>query len=92
MVKSARLIISAPSDEDDNDGAGDLSPGAEPRVVHVGLDSHGKRLDIAVNAIAPEFSRSYLQQLIEAGDVALNGQVIQRCAARVKAEIGRAHV
>ncbi|HSW17364.1 MAG TPA: RluA family pseudouridine synthase [Ramlibacter sp.] len=46
---------------------------------------HNERLDRALASLAPEFSRSYLQQLIEAGAVRVNGRPALRCAGKVKA-------
>ena len=47
----------------------DASPGLEVRTSPVGIESHGQRLDKALVAMVPEFSRSYLQRLIEGGHV-----------------------
>jgi len=58
---------------------------AEWRTVTVNVAQHGERLDRALVEMAPEFSRSYLQQLIEAGVVSLNGQTARKPSARVKA-------
>ncbi|MDD5030598.1 MAG: RluA family pseudouridine synthase [Rhodoferax sp.] len=46
---------------------------------------HGLRLDRAVALLVPEFSRNYLQQIIESGGVTLNGRVVAKPAIRVKA-------
>ena len=45
----------------------------ERRGAAVGAALHGERLDKAVVALAPEFSRNHLQTLIEAGHVRLDG-------------------
>jgi 23S rRNA pseudouridine1911/1915/1917 synthase len=63
----------------------DAGPDAESRPFVLAASEHGARLDRALAALAPEFSRSYLQQLIEAGAVTLNGVVVVRCAHKVKA-------
>ncbi|MGE0331294.1 MAG: RluA family pseudouridine synthase [Ramlibacter sp.] len=55
------------------------------RPLVIGAALHGQRLDHALVALAPEFSRSYLQQLIKAGAVTLNGKPAGKPAARVKA-------
>jgi 23S rRNA pseudouridine1911/1915/1917 synthase len=47
--------------------------------------AHGERLDRALAQLVPEFSRSYLQQLLEAGAVRLRGAVATKAAQRVKA-------
>ncbi|MFT3717425.1 MAG: RluA family pseudouridine synthase [Pseudorhodoferax sp.] len=56
----------------------------EWRAVAVGADWHGQRLDRALAALVPEFSRSYLQQLIDGGAVHLNGAAARKSAARVR--------
>ena len=56
----------------------------ELRQVRVPAGSHGFRLDLALAGIVPEFSRSYLQQLIEAAAVRLNGATVTKTSAKVK--------
>ncbi|HWP12442.1 MAG TPA: RluA family pseudouridine synthase, partial [Ramlibacter sp.] len=63
----------------------DAGPDAESRPFAVASAQHGERLDRALAVLVPEFSRSYLQQLIEAGAVSLNGKAATRCAHKVKA-------
>jgi 23S rRNA pseudouridine1911/1915/1917 synthase len=53
--------------------------------VTVPAESHGSRLDRALAGIVPEFSRNYLQQLIEAGVVRLGGLVVTKTSTKVKA-------
>ena len=62
-------------------------PGAETesRVLTFSPRQHGLRLDQALVELVPEFSRSYLQQLIEGGAVTLHGVVPRKPATRVKA-------
>ena len=67
------------------DDAADAGPEAELRPFVIDASQHGERLDRALTLLAPEFSRSYLQQLIEAGAVALNGKAANRSSAKVKA-------
>jgi 23S rRNA pseudouridine1911/1915/1917 synthase len=57
----------APDAEVDDDAV-------EVRERRVDAALHGLRLDKALVALAPEFSRSHLQGLIERGHVALDGQ------------------
>ncbi|MDR2128988.1 MAG: RluA family pseudouridine synthase [Burkholderiaceae bacterium] len=59
--------------------------GAESRALLVPAGWHGQRLDRALAALVPELSRSYLQQLIEGGQLALNGARASKPALRVKA-------
>ena len=57
----------------------------ELRHVSVPVESHGSRLDKALADLVPEFSRSYLQQLIEAGGVLVKGLTTLKTSAKVKA-------
>lgn len=57
----------------------------EMRHVSVPVEAHGSRLDKALAAVVPEFSRSYLQQLIEAGGVQINGLHVLKTSSKVKA-------
>ena len=83
------LIISTsplPADtEDDPCEASDAGITVEWRETSVPAESHGDRLDRALAQIVPEFSRSYLQQLITAGAVQLNDQLLTKSSSRVKA-------
>lgn len=63
----------------------DAGPDAEFRPFAIDARQHGERLDRALAALVPEFSRSYLQQLIEAGAVSLNGAAAMRSSQKVKA-------
>ncbi len=63
----------------------DPAPEAELRVFAVAAAQHGERLDRALAAHVPEFSRSYLQQLVAGGAVRLNGVAALRPAQKVKA-------
>ena len=65
--------------------AADAGPDAELRPFRIAAAHHGDRLDRALVAFAPEFSRSYLQQLIEAGAVSVNGAGAARASQKVKA-------
>jgi len=57
----------------------------ELRQVRVPVEGHGSRLDKALSSLVPEFSRSYLQQLIEAGGVQVKGVQCVKVSAKVKA-------
>jgi len=59
----------------------------EWREQVVDAAGHGRRLDHLLVAMAPEFSRSHLQGLIEAGHVQLDG-VLQQSASR-KLRVGQ---
>ncbi len=58
---------------------------AECREAIADASLHGARLDKAVVAMAPEFSRTHLQGLIEQGHVSVDGQVATSASRRVRA-------
>jgi 23S rRNA pseudouridine1911/1915/1917 synthase len=62
-----------------------LGSEAEIREFLVLPALHGDRLDRALAELVPEFSRSYLQQLIEAGAVRLGGKAVTKAAHKVRA-------
>ena len=53
-------------------------------VVPVGLVTQLEAVRVALALGVAEFSRSYLQQRIEAGDVLLDGRQVLKAAARVR--------
>jgi 23S rRNA pseudouridine1911/1915/1917 synthase len=57
----------------------------EWRKLSVSAEQHGARLDKALVEAAPEFSRNYLQQLIEADRVTVNSQLARKVSHKVKA-------
>jgi len=57
----------------------------ELRAIAMGVAQHGERLDRALAETVPEFSRSYLQQLLAHGAVRLNDQPVSKAAHRIKA-------
>jgi 23S rRNA pseudouridine1911/1915/1917 synthase len=57
----------------------------ERRIATVVASLHGERLDKAVVALAPEFSRSHLQTLIEAGHVQLDAAPARVASRKVRA-------
>ena len=85
-MKQGATIIGA---DLDNAAAADDEPDAEAaselRQLAVPGELHLKRLDQALAELVPEFSRSYLQQLVNGGAVALDGHRASRPAHRVKA-------
>ena len=83
------MIISTPHSEDvweDLGEAGLSAPefDAEERQLTVPPAGHGQRLDRVLTQGVGEFSRSYLQQAIEAGDVRVQGQVVTKVATKVR--------
>jgi 23S rRNA pseudouridine1911/1915/1917 synthase len=91
--KLSKLIISSPLDADASDDISEEiafdSPASaslvEVRQLQVGQEFHGQRLDRMLAAMVPEFSRSYLQQLLEDGAVTRPGQAHIKSSMKVKA-------
>ena len=84
-MKNSKPIISTGLDGDEFEDRADTGPELELRALLMGAPQHGLRLDLALVELVPEFSRSYLQQLIDCGAVALNGLAVRKASARVKA-------
>jgi 23S rRNA pseudouridine1911/1915/1917 synthase len=85
--KKAASIETRPlPDEADPAEAAD-APGLEPEVRTRIVDAawHGQRLDKALVGLAPEFSRSHLQHLIDGGHARLDGVVQASASRRVQA-------
>jgi 23S rRNA pseudouridine1911/1915/1917 synthase len=57
----------------------------EVRIAPVPAALHGERLDKLLVSVAPEFSRSHLQHLLEQGHVQLEGQLATTSSRRVRA-------
>lgn len=83
-MKHSGLIISSESIAAHEEG-GDAGPETESRALTIPPAQHGLRLDLALVQLVPEFSRSYLQQLIDSGAVQLDGRTVCKPSARVKA-------
>jgi len=60
-------------------------PESDLRSLQVAPEWHGERLDKVLAQGVAEFSRSYLQQVLESGLVQLNGQVCHKPAQKVRA-------
>ncbi|MDO8278390.1 MAG: RluA family pseudouridine synthase [Burkholderiaceae bacterium] len=69
---------------DTEDGV-DVQAEAELREFVLDAAQHGQRLDRALVVQVPEFSRNYLQQLIESGAVRVNGAAARRPSQSVRA-------
>ena len=84
MKQTVGIISAAPlgllADEGEEPG-----PEADIRVLQVSPAQHGERLDKALTLGVGEFSRSYLQQLLESGFVTLNGKAGLKASHKVKA-------
>ena len=83
------MIISATPPEPEAqallDEAGDAGPDSELRSFSITAPLHGERLDRALAILVPEFSRSYLQQLLESGAVQVNGKTALKPSQKVRA-------
>ena len=81
----------APEGSDDDagldEGAFDTADAAAAEVRERSVDAalHGLRLDKALVAMAPEFSRNHLQGLIERGHVRVDGDVATAASRAVRA-------
>ncbi len=84
-MKHSQQIISTDLLLDSTDETSDAGPDTELREGLIADVFHGTRVDRALAAIAPEFSRNHLQQIIESGDVRINGIPVVRPAAKVRA-------
>lgn len=84
-MKNTELIISSGLDSEDPEDRADTGPDVELRHLIFGEAQHGLRLDQALVELVPEFSRSYLQQLIDLDGVTINGRLIRKPSTRVKA-------
>lgn len=74
-----------PDTVSDEAAPADAPAESELRAFVVDASGHGQRLDRVLAAQVPEFSRSYLQQLIAEGAVRLDGQPAARSAHRLRA-------
>lgn len=86
MGLAAQIISTGDVSEGSPQGLPDeLAPEGETRVCEVPVHMHGWRIDRALAALIPEFSRSYLQQLMTDGAVVLRGSALRKPAARTAA-------
>ena len=84
-MKNSNPIISSDLESDESEDRGDTGAELELRSLVFGAAQHGQRLDLALVELVSEFSRSYLQQLIDGGSLTLNGAVVRKASLRVKA-------
>jgi len=84
-LKNTQQIISTPPQGLDGELVEETGVEAELRALTFGPAHHGMRLDLALTDLVPEFSRSYLQQLIDLGSVLVNGKVVKKASGKVKA-------
>jgi 23S rRNA pseudouridine1911/1915/1917 synthase len=84
-LKNTCEIVSGTPALIDIDVAEETGPEVELRALSFGSNHHGMRLDRALVDLVPEFSRSYLQQLIDLGGVSVNGKMVSKASFKVKA-------
>lgn len=84
FLEQSKIIISTDFAGDTVEDIMDTDAEAEVRHVAFGRPQHGSRLDRALAELVPEFSRSYLQQLVEGGAVQLNGCACTRPSTKVR--------
>ncbi|MGP1516724.1 MAG: RluA family pseudouridine synthase [Ottowia sp.] len=87
MVEKTKSIAppaAALPDEDAPEDSPEAWQTAEQRLLTVPAALHGERLDRALAALTPGFSRSYLSQLIAEGAVQIAGSAALKPARRVK--------
>ncbi len=84
MKQTVGIISAAPLGLLAEEGE-ELGPDVDIRVLQVSPEQHGERLDKALALGVAEFSRSYLQQLLESGFVTLNGKPGLKASHKVKA-------
>ena len=72
-------------ERDYREGLSDEDPASERREQQVPAAGHGQRLDKTLVEMAPEFSRSHLQSLIERGLVRVDGVVARAASQKVRA-------
>ena len=85
-MKNTQQIISTDLAPQGIDASDETDLEVELRPLFFNEVHHGMRLDLALTVLVPEFSRSYLQQLIDLGCVSVNGKMIKK--ASVKAKVG----
>ncbi len=87
MHKAADCSQPTPTSSDESDDPTDAGEeaGAERRTATLDAASHGLRVDKALVALAPEFSRSHLQRLLDDGHVQLDGQRVDAASRKVRA-------
>lgn len=83
MKQSSGIISIAPPEEDAPEGT-DAAEEVEWRELVVGQAHHQTRIDRALAELLPEFSRSYVQQLIQTGMVRCHSVTVSKPAQRVK--------
>jgi 23S rRNA pseudouridine1911/1915/1917 synthase len=96
----AQALVSMLADDELDEAAfpeaqmdGQYAPGTSPDAAHLtqehvfttGHEHHGERLDRVLAQLLPDSSRSFLQQLIDSGDVLIGSKSANKAAAKLKA-------
>jgi 23S rRNA pseudouridine1911/1915/1917 synthase len=81
FTMSAQYRSRPPEAEDEEGGEAEV----ERRTETVDAAFHAQRLDKLLVALAPEFSRSHLQSLVEGGHVRVGGAVADSASRKVRA-------
>ena len=81
---AARLLTASPDTDDAAEPLIDSESAVDTRTAVVTAVQHGQRLDKTLVDLAPEFSRSHLQQLIDKGHVRLDGAVATTASRRLR--------
>lgn len=85
MKQTVKIISIDPLADGAHEAEEELTT-AEERSFQLSTTEHGMRLDrVLAEHVVPEFSRSYVQQLVEAACVHLNAAVCSKPAQKVKA-------
>jgi 23S rRNA pseudouridine1911/1915/1917 synthase len=77
-------LATEPLSGDPDDLGLDLGPDSELRTLHLPARLHGQRLDRCLVDLVGEFSRSYLQQLTEAGAVTVAGRQTTKNSVKLR--------
>jgi len=83
-LRNTQPIISATPTSFDFESAEPADLEFESRELLLGPAHHNMRLDKVLADLVPEFSRSYLQQLIDSGNVSVNGKAAGKASLKVK--------
>ena len=84
-MNNTDLIRASGLDSDDMEDRVEIGQDVELRNLVFGELQHGQRIDRALVELVPEFSRNYLQQLMELDGVTINGVAVRKASTRVKA-------
>ncbi len=82
-MNTAAIISIAPETAESDEGL-ELAGESEVREFVVSGEHHGRRLDLTLASEVPEFSRSYMQVLIESACISINGVDTVRPSRKVK--------